>query len=119
MKIEVNIKKKYFFAVFGAILLAVAVIGVRAYNPLGIGGNPSTFGHSADELAITLPNGSVTTLSQAITNNYLGGGAGWRNVDLTVPEHFVPACSYKYKMGNGVLSTTYTTIDPYAPDPSL
>jgi len=70
MKIEVNLQKKYFFAILSAAVILAAVFGVYAYGT----SNPAVFGHTAEELAITLPNGSTSTLQQAITNNYIGGG---------------------------------------------
>lgn len=50
MKIEVDVKKRYFLGlmVFGLIILGI--VGVVAYNVAGTGGVPSTFGHSVDEV---------------------------------------------------------------------
>ena len=72
MKVELNIEKKYFFAILSSVIILAAVFGVYAYGT----NTPSVFGHSAGELAITLSNGSVTSLQNAITNNYIGGGGG-------------------------------------------
>jgi len=47
MKIEVNISKRYFIIILGAILLSVGIMVVIAY---GSGGPPSVFGHSLEEL---------------------------------------------------------------------
>ena len=47
MKLEVNIAKKHFFILLGAILFLVIVIGVSAYNS---GSTPNVVGHSAEEL---------------------------------------------------------------------
>jgi len=75
MKVELNIEKKYFFAILSTAVIFAAVIGVYAYGT----STPSVFGHTAEELAITLPNGSTSTLQQAITNNYIGGGGAVYN----------------------------------------
>ena len=50
MKIEVNVRKRYFFLILGAILILGAVIGAYAFSANGVGGNPAVFGHSAGEI---------------------------------------------------------------------
>jgi len=46
MKIEVNLERKYFFAILSVVIIFAAVIGVYAYGT----SNPSVFGHSAGEI---------------------------------------------------------------------
>ena len=46
MKIEVNLQKKYFFAILSAAVILAAVFGVYAYGT----SNPAVFGHSAGEI---------------------------------------------------------------------
>ena len=50
MKIEVNVQKKYFFILLGAILIIGAGIFGYAYNNPPGTGVPSVFGHSIDEV---------------------------------------------------------------------
>ena len=50
MKIEVNITKRYFFAILATVLILTSALGVVAYNAGGSGGVPSNFGHSSDEV---------------------------------------------------------------------
>ena len=46
MKVELNIEKKYFFAILSAAVILAAVFGVYAYGT----SNPAVFGHSAGEI---------------------------------------------------------------------
>jgi len=55
MKIEVNLEKKYFFAVLSAVIIFAALIGVYAYGT----SNPSVFGHSAAEIEGGIAGGIV------------------------------------------------------------
>jgi len=71
MKLEVNIKKKYFFTILASVLILVAIIGTVAYGT----NNPSVFGHSAGEVEVTI-GGNNYTLQEAITQNLIGGGGG-------------------------------------------
>ncbi len=53
MKIEVNVSKKYFIGILGAILILAGVIGVMGYNAnwrTNFNGNPAVLGHSPDEV---------------------------------------------------------------------
>lgn len=73
MKIVVNIKKSYFFAILGLILL-FGIIGIGyAYNS---GKAPSELGHSAEEIEVTIPGVGVRTLNDAIANGLIGGNSG-------------------------------------------
>ena len=71
MKLEVNIKKKYFFTILASVLILVAIIGTVAYGT----NNPSVFGHSAGEVEIDI-GGDTYTLQEAITQNLFGGAGG-------------------------------------------
>lgn len=77
MKIEVNLKKKYFFTLLAVLIVLSGALVVYAYNSSPA--NPATFGHSANELEVTLPNGNNVTLDYAVRNGLLGNsssGAG-------------------------------------------
>jgi len=77
MKIEVNIQKSYAFVIIG-LLIIIGVIGIGyAYNADHIGGVPSDFGHSADEIEINIPGqANPVTLNYAIENGLIGGSGG-------------------------------------------
>lgn len=47
MRLEVNIDKKYFFAFVLIGLIIIGIVGVIAYNSVGV---PATFGHSVNEI---------------------------------------------------------------------
>jgi len=55
MEIKINIEKRHFFVLLGAILLMGVVFGVGAFNPGGTGGNPAVMGHSVDEMDWSKP----------------------------------------------------------------
>ena len=100
MKIEVNVQKKYFFILLGAILIIGAGIFGYAFNSGANYANPSStsdvgyknaaqaasFGHTADETNVKI-NGQVITLQDAINQGLFGGGGsgsivvcgGWLN----------------------------------------
>ncbi len=65
---HVEVTKKWYF-VIALVLLAV---GVVAYGTSA----PATFGHSATEVDVLLPNGTTVTLQQAVTKGYLNGSSG-------------------------------------------
>ena len=92
MKLEVNIKKKYFFTILASVLILVAIIGTVAYGT----NNPSVFGHSAGEVEVTI-GGNNYTLQQAITQNLLGGGT----TSLIQTTWFSPAAASGYVNGVG------------------
>ena len=50
MKIEVDIRKKYFFVFSIVVAVLIGAFFVFAYNPSGTGGVPSVMGHSVDEM---------------------------------------------------------------------
>ena len=76
MKIEVNIEKRYFFVIIGAILLLGGVIFVYAYG----GNNPSVIGHSLGEID-GFPN---CIAGQALTHNSTGWGCTNVNAGTTI-----------------------------------
>lgn len=69
MKLEVNIEKKYVFAILSVLLLIG--VSVFAYTYTSQIPNP---GHGADTVLINV-NGIEMTLQDAITNGKIGGGA--------------------------------------------
>jgi hypothetical protein len=83
MRIEVNIKKKYFFSILAVVLLIGAGLFVYAFG----GNSPQIMGHSAGELEITLANGTTVNFQTAITNNLIGGNGGGLGITyFIVPE---------------------------------
>lgn len=50
MKIEVNIEKKYAFAIIGLLVIIASLITGYAFSQSGTGGTPSNMGHSVDEI---------------------------------------------------------------------
>lgn len=50
MKVTINIEKRYAFTIISLIIVAVALVGVIAYNSPG---NPAVFGHSLNEVNFT------------------------------------------------------------------
>ena len=77
MKIEVNIKKKYFLIFLVTILLVVAGIAAYAYTsnfPTTQNGNATTMGHSADEINVDV-GGNVMSLQNAINIGLIGGAS--------------------------------------------
>jgi len=75
MKIEVNIEKKYFFAIIGLLIIVAGIFLGYAYG----GNNPQTIGHSAGEVMISV-NGTEMTLQNAITQGKLGGSNAIPNI---------------------------------------
>ena len=70
MKITFNIRKSHFYVLAALIVLAVGVAGVTAYRS---GAAPSEFGHSGEEIEVTLSDGTAMTLQDAIdTGRILG-----------------------------------------------
>jgi len=61
MKLEVNITKKYFFVLLGALILAGGAFLVNAYD----GTQPKVVGHSSGEVDVNI-GGTIKTLQQAI-----------------------------------------------------
>ena len=68
--VTINIGRKetiFFVGVLAVVLVASFAISYGT-------GNPATFGHSAGEVDITLPNGSVVNLQTAVSNQWIGDG---------------------------------------------
>ena len=63
MKLEVNLSKKYFFILLGAILLLAGAIYGFAYG----GSEPEVMGHSGGEIEVTI-NGETKLLNEALEN---------------------------------------------------
>src|SRR3989344_2362502 len=71
MKIEVNVKKRYFFALLGILLVLGGVFAVYAYNSNPP--NPRVFGHTINEV-----DGITCNSGQAVTRT----AAGWSCVNI-------------------------------------
>lgn len=99
MKVEVNIRKSYFLAILGTILVLAGIITGFAYNP----GNspaavPSSFGHTINEV-----DGITCTSGQAVTRT----SSGWSCVDTSSS-----ACTLvEDSVVQGGASTVSTSID--------
>ncbi len=63
MKLEVNLSKKYFFILLGAILVLAGAIYGFAYG----GSEPEVMGHSGGEIEVTI-NGETKLLNEALEN---------------------------------------------------
>lgn len=50
MKMVMNIEKRRFFGLIAFGLIFLGIVGVVAFNSDGLGGTPSNFGHSVDEI---------------------------------------------------------------------
>lgn len=72
MKIEVNLKKKYFFSLLTVLIVLSGALIVYAYNSSPA--DASKFGHSANELEVNI-GGTNYTLQQAISQGLIGGSA--------------------------------------------
>jgi hypothetical protein len=73
MKIEVDLKKNYFFSLLAVLIVLSGALIVYAYNSSP--GDASKFGHSANELEVNI-GGVNYTLQQAISSGLLGNGSG-------------------------------------------
>ncbi len=69
MKFEVNISKRYFFAILSSILILAGTLVVYAYGT----GPGNVLGHTGNELDVTIA-GQPYNLQQAIDQGKLGGG---------------------------------------------
>lgn|SRR3989338_3459948 len=89
MKIELNLEKKYFLGILGAIFILAGIFAVYAQFNLN---TPFTktkeqavnFGHGADEVVVDV-GGVKYTLQDAITQGKLGG--------VTSISEVIPACT--------------------------
>ena len=73
MKLEVNISKRYVFAIIALLVVFGVVLGAYAYNSNPA--NPSLFGHSANEVEVNI-GGTNYGLQDAITGGRIGGIGG-------------------------------------------
>lgn len=71
MKIEVNVRKKYFFIILGAILFFGGSLVVFAFSYTQQIPNP---GHGADTVWVSVPGQGEMTLQDAITNGKISTG---------------------------------------------
>lgn len=74
MKIEINVSNKVFYSLI-LIMVLVTGVGVYAYNS---GKNPSSFGHSGEEIEVTLPDGQKIKLNDFVSNTLTSlASPGW------------------------------------------
>jgi hypothetical protein len=66
---KINISNKIFNGVMILVIGIIAIIGVYAYSSNFASGNPSVFGHTADQINTKLPNGTIETLQQAFSKD--------------------------------------------------
>ncbi|MEK6892732.1 MAG: hypothetical protein AABX07_00860 [Nanoarchaeota archaeon] len=78
MKLEVNVSKKRFFVILGAILMLAGVFAVYAYTGTfdRTATQAVTFGHSADESVVKMNDGSLRTVQDLLKDGVGGGGSG-------------------------------------------
>ena len=70
--VTINIGRKETIFFVGVLVVVLVASFAISYGT----GNPATFGHSAGEVDITLPNGSVVNLQTAVSNQWIGDGVG-------------------------------------------
>ena len=71
MKIEVNLKKKYFISIVVLLIVVAGIFFVYAFG----GNSPSTLGHSAGEMEVII-GANTYSLQQAINVGLLGNSSG-------------------------------------------
>jgi hypothetical protein len=72
MKIEVNLRKKYFFSLLTILVIISGLFAVYGYNRSS--GDPATMGHTSNELEVNI-SGTIYTLQDAINQGKLTGSA--------------------------------------------
>ena len=100
MKFEVNLSKKYFFILLGAILILAGAI-------YGYAQNPDVFGHSGEEIEVII-DGETKLLNEALAG--LSGGSYWEEVDLDSTELFDTDCMYYWTTDDGYITDTPTVF---------
>src|SRR3989344_2070381 len=78
MKFTIHIQKKHFYVLAVLLVLVMGVVTVTAFGT----NNPAVFGHSGDEIQVTV-NGQTKTLNAALSE--VGGGGS------TSPVRFITA----------------------------
>ncbi len=106
MKIEVNINKKYFLAIIVSIVLLAGVFSAYAFNfgnSFKTVSQAAVFGHTADELVVSI-NGDSMTVQDAINLGKLGNGSGTGTVSGSFSNSisFIPNGSYQWIVPSGV-----------------
>jgi len=96
VKINITLGSKTFYTLIAILSIAVLSVFVYAYKT---GASPSIMGHSAEELEVTLANGSITTLQNAVTNNYIGGGSTPAASSACKSVHLCGTCTAPGKVG--------------------
>src|SRR3989344_5448696 len=80
MKFTIHIQKKHFYVLAVLLVLVMGVVTVTAFGT----NNPAVFGHSGDEIQVTV-NGQTKTLNAALSE-VGGGGSG-----ASSPVRFITA----------------------------
>src|SRR3989344_2076153 len=70
MKFTINIQKSHFYVLAVLLVLAVGVVTVTAFGT----NNPAVFGHSGDEIQVTV-GGQTKTLNAALSEAGVSGGS--------------------------------------------
>lgn len=106
MKFEMNIEKKWAFAVLLVFLLLVGVLGVYGYNSNPA--NPSNFGHSIYEV-----DGINCNTGQALTKT----SYGWSCLDVNeaAKDFFAESNKFNFETGSGGISKYYYASLPVNP----
>jgi len=102
MKLEVNLSKKYFFILLGAILILAGAIYGFAYG----GSNPAVMGHSFEE--IDFPTGTIMTFNLGSCPN------GWTKY-TSANGRTIIGTSGSYGLGSTGGATTHTLTDAQMP----
>lgn len=111
MKVVVNLEKKYFYVLFGVLIIILGLLAINAYtSDLNAGSNPSVFGHSANEVMVQI-GANQKTLQAAINSNDFnksiisgqctGTGSGWTGLPVhyyvstkdAIGQKSLPECS--------------------------
>jgi hypothetical protein len=69
-QIIINLTNAWLYSFIAIGVLLLLIVGIYAYTA-----SIPDPGHGGDKVLITLPDGTETTLQQAITDNKIGGGA--------------------------------------------
>lgn len=110
MKIEVNLKKKYFFSIVAVFILVMAAIGVYA-----VWDNAKSFWHSADDVRVTI-SGTNYSLQEAISAGLIGGGSSPSTPITTVGIDGITFTYYCYdNYGLGPVCTNAGGTQGYCP----
>lgn len=109
MKIEVNIEKKYAFAIIGLLVIIASLITGYAFSQSGTGGTPSNMGHSVDEIdwsktinSNVAVNGNLSSSGVCIAGNCK---TDWNQVSSSSDSSNI--YRYGFMSGNRIGSFSY------------